>query len=262
MMHIFNRMSALPMALLFLGGFALFASIAVLVVQKWLPWLHLDHAFTEYGQIFGGAIGTMFALVYALVTIAVWQNYDRVNAGVAEEAKSLHNIYSYLEAYPLAVRDPVRRQLRAYLQEVIQVEWPSLAEGRQDPVAGRLIGAIEWRLATYKPASLGELALHQEVLAQLSLCRGQRYDRIQAGSAYLDLSMWVSLWIGSVILLVFCSAWRMPSRRQHLFLTGALGGSLGIIFFLMLAYNHPFVGPGAIGPGPLQHLMENHWRME
>ena len=31
--------------------------------------------------------------------------------------------------------------------------------------------------------------------------------------------------------------------------------SLGVVFFLLLTYNHPFVGPEAIGPAPFQALL-------
>lgn len=259
MLHLASNLSASSLAFLILTLFIGLAALLVVVTRRFLPWIQVDRENTDFGQIFGGAIGTMFALVFALVTIAVWQNYDRVDAGVGDEANCIHNIYRYLESYPPEMRDSSRVLLQSYLKEVIQVEWPSMKDGRQDPMAHQLITQLNTKIAAYRPANLGDAALHQEVLAQVSRYRALRHDRLKAGVAYLDTCMCISLVGGSLILLVFCSAWRMPSLRQHIFMASALGGSLGMIFFLMLAYNHPFAGPGAIGPDAFQALLDNHW---
>jgi hypothetical protein len=161
------------------------------VGHRCFSWLAFARETTDFGQIFGGAIGTMFALVFAMVTVAVWQNYDRVQNGVGDEANCIHNIFRYLESYPPEVRGGARTLLQAYLKEVIEVEWPLMKEGRRDPVAHRLITDLNARITSYRPT--------------------------------------------------------------------ALGASLGIIFFIMLAYNHPFAGPAAITSEPFKYLLENHW---
>jgi len=233
-------------------GFSGLAAAMPPLVRRWLPWLQVDREYSDFGQIFGGAIGTMFALVFALVTIANWQNYDRVANDVASEANCLHNIDRYLDFYPPALRDPAKGLIRAYLGRLVQNEWPLLAKGGEDPEARRLITEFDVRLAGYRPATLGELPLHQEMLTQVSVYRTLRHGRLDAGRAYLDAGMWVSLAIGSATLLGFGSVWRVPDRRQHLILMLALGASLGVVFFLLLTYNHPFKGPEAIGPAPFQ----------
>jgi len=204
----------------------------------------------------------MFALVFAMVTVAVWQNYDRVSSAVGEEANCIHNIYRYLETYPPDLRDGTRVLLQAYLKAVIETEWPLMKRGQEDPEAHRLITEVNARLSAYRPATLGELPLHQEVLAQVSRYRGLRHDRVRSGVAYLDTTMWISLALGSGILLAFCSVWHMPNLKQHIMMVSALGASLGIIFFLMMAYNHPFAGPAAIDAGPFKNLLAQHWGMD
>jgi len=254
MIDLVNRLSALPTALLLVGTFMALALAAVLAVRKWAPWARFEPETAAVGQIFGTAIGTMFALVFAMVTVAVWQNYDRVALGVAAEANCMHNLYHDLDSYPAALRDPAQRQLRSYLRQVVEVEWPALARGGQDPAAHRLITDFDRTLTAHRPAAAGELPLHQEALAELSRYRGLRQDRIRAGTSYLDPCMWISLGIGSAILLLFCSCWWTRSLRQHLLMATALGASLGTIFFLMLAYNHPFAGPSLITPEPFRQL--------
>ena len=254
-----DLLPVIPFALLLVGLFVALALVVVLAVRRFCPWAQFERGNADLGQIFGTVIGTLFALVFAMVTVAVWDNYDRTALEVVAEANCLANVYHALDAYPPALAGPAQRQLRAYLQQVIEVEWPAQRRGGQDPVAHQLIAGLDRTLAGYRPPAPGELALHQQTLALLAQYRNLRQDRIRAGSAYLDAPMWISLAIGTGILLLFASLWRMPSLRQHLLLAGALGASLGTIFFLMLAYNHPFAGPGAIAPAPFRQLLELRW---
>jgi hypothetical protein len=209
--------------------------------------------------MFGSAIGTLFALVFALVTIAVWNNYDHVNAAVGAEANALHNIYRDLESYPTGFRQPVQALLRAYVKEVVEVEWPMLPDGKEDLKARQLLAEIGTRIASFRPAALGDLPLQEDLLAQLSTCRSLRDDRIRASTNYLDTPMWISLVAGSLILLCFCAIWRMPALHHQLMLCSAMGASLAVLFFLMMAYNNPFTHPAAIQPTPLQDLLDHDW---
>ena len=248
--------------LLATGVLAAFISLAVgsvLAVHRFCPKARIGQESTDFGQMFAGAIGTMFALVFALVTIAVWGSYDKVSNGISDEANCIHNIYRYLESYPQEVRKPTRGLLRAYLKEVVEVEWGKLQQGGEDPEAHRLITEIMGKLTAYRPSSMAELPLHGEVLTQVSKYRALRHDRLRAAVPYLDSSMWISLIAGSLILLGFCSVWQMPSLKHHLIMAGALGASLGVIFYLMLVYNHPFQQPGAVDAAPLLDLLEHHW---
>ena len=101
-----GHLPALPLALLLVGLFAALALGTVLGVRRFCPWLQFAQATAGLGQIFGTAIGTLFALVFAMVTMAVWENYDRAVLGVAAEANCLGNLYHQLDAYPAAVAGP------------------------------------------------------------------------------------------------------------------------------------------------------------
>jgi hypothetical protein len=247
-----------------LGGLILLAFVAVsvatlLVVRRWFPWLMIEEPCENVGTIFGTAIGTTFALVFALVTIAVWQNYDRVANAVGEEASTIHNIYRYLDAYPPDLRNPTQQLMRAYLKRMIDQEWPQLVKGLEDPETHRLITDINARLVAYRPTGPGDMPLHSEMLAQISSYRSLRHGRLQSSKAYVDASMWICLILGSLTLMVFCSIFRSGDRRQMLIMTVTLGCSLGVVFFLLMAYNHPFAGPEAITAAPFQALLDNNW---
>jgi len=233
----------------------------VLLVYRLSPRWSVREDTADFGQLVGGPIGNVFALVFALVTLAIWQNYDRVGGQVSEEAATLHNIYRTLEAYPAEVRDPARAQLKAYVRRVVDEEWKRLAtvdEGDQDDEAHRMVTDMNAGLVAYRPKTLGELPIHQALLTEIGRARVLRHSRLEAGRAYMDDGMWICLDLGGLILLAYCCFWRLGSMREHLLMAMTLGASLGLVFFLMILYNHPFAGPAAISPAPFQALLK-HW---
>ena len=87
-----------PFALLLVGLFVALAVLVALAVRRFCPWAQFDRGTADLGQIFGTAIGTLFALVFAMVTVAVWDNYDRTALVVTAEANCLANLYHDLDA--------------------------------------------------------------------------------------------------------------------------------------------------------------------
>jgi hypothetical protein len=255
------KLGLYPLAGLLVGVFLLLTVGGVFLSYRLMPRSAIREETADFGQLVGGPIGNVFALVFALVTIAIWQNYDRVESQVSEEAAAIHNIYRNLDPYPAALRDPARALLKTYVHRVITDEWQHLAsveEGDEDEEAHRLITDFNATLVAYRPRNLGEVPLHQVLLSEIDRARGLRHGRLEAGRAYMDAGMWICLDLGSVILLAYCCFWRLSDRREHLLLASALGASLGLVFFLMLIYNHPFAGPAAISPAPFRALLE-HW---
>jgi hypothetical protein len=255
------RLGLYPLAALLVGVFVLIAVAGVLIAHRLLPRYAFRESSADFGQLVSGPIGNVFALVFALVTIAIWQNYDRVGAQVSEEAAAIHNIYRNLDSYPAQVRDPARSQLKTYVRRVIADEWPHLAsidEGDEDEEAHRLITDLNASLEAYRPQAQGEVPLHQVLLTEVGRARVLRHGRLEAGRPYMDAGMWLCLDLGALIMLAFCCFWHLSDRREHLLMASALGACLALVFFLMLIYNHPFAGPAAISPAPFQSLLD-HW---
>jgi hypothetical protein len=256
------KLGLFEMAGLLVGVFVLLAVAGVFFAHRLPSRFTIREDTSGFGQLVSGPIGNVFALVFALVTIAIWQNYDAVSGRVSEEAAALHNIYRSLDAYPAQVRDPARTRLKAYVNRVATEEWQHLAsvdEGDEDEEAHRLITEANEGMVAYQPRNLGEVPLHQVLLTEIGRARSLRHARLEAGKAYMDTGMWVCLDMGAMILLFFCCFWRLSNRREHLFMAIALGASLGLVFFLMIIYNHPFAGPTAISPSPFQALLKN-WK--
>ena len=247
----------LALAIIFL---AVIASVAALLFfRRLLPRLRFGPDSSDMGAMYGGAIGTIFSLIFALVIVADWQNYDKMSASVDAEVNVLDNLHQRFESLPPALRGQAQTGLAAYVNRVVEVEWPQMEEKGRDPGAGRMLADLTSLLLQHQPPSLGDQAARQDMLHLLAQARSLRQDRVKGCVAYLDRPMWISLTTGSVILLGFACLMQMSSLRQHIIMQATLGASIGVVFYLLLIYDQPFLGPGAISPTAMKELPTHVW---
>lgn len=259
MVNFYNQLTEGTLAILvMIISVALFTG-ALWIYKRFLPTVKMEPGNGDIAQIYAGAIGTVFALIFAFVIIAVWQNFDHLSNIVAQEANVLNNIYRNLDAYPPAFKDPVQKELQAYVQQVVEVEWPNMSSLGADPLADQGINRLSQQITTYRPPSPGEVPLQDLMIQLVTQNRTLRNDRLRGSAPYLDRSMWVSLDLGCAILLFFSCILAMPSKRQHYLLNGVLGGSMGLVYYLLFIYNYPMQGPGHITPAALQVLQKEVW---
>ncbi|MBT8568199.1 DUF4239 domain-containing protein [Polynucleobacter paneuropaeus] len=55
-------------------------------------------------------MGVVFSLIFAFITVLVWQNYNNVSDATFKEASKLNNIYCLLSALPPEI-DRAEKQL-------------------------------------------------------------------------------------------------------------------------------------------------------
>jgi hypothetical protein len=206
MFQLYTHLTEASLALLVIAVSVALSAVSLWLFDRIMPRLRLQEGSDQLGQIYGGAIGTIFALIFALVTIAVWQNYDNLEAGVGQEANILNNLHRNLEELPAARREPALAKLTAYVDRVVTVEWPLMASGRPDPGAAGLLAELDAMLRRHPAARLDEFPAQQERLQLLDQNWNLHRNRIQADTSCLDPAMWLTLWIGSGFLLFFCSS--------------------------------------------------------
>ncbi len=250
--------SAFTLLLLVMILFILTGLVMLFVVQKYFTKLHFSgHA--EFGEIFGNTISIIFGFILAFITISVWQSYNNVSDTLSKEANTLFNIYRTIEAYPPEIRDAGKKQLIIYVHEVINTEWDSLAKSQYDLRAYKALMSFHDLIIHFVPKNNGEIAAHQEELRLLSSYRELRRNRVENAKSLIDQPMWIALIASAVLFLFFSSLFKMRSLRIHATMITLLSISISLIFYLLLIYNNPFIGPSALQPEPFQKLLDYYW---
>lgn len=251
----FSLMFNIPESLILV--LALFLASALLIffiVHKYLAFLAIDD--TGHSAIFSFAIGTIFGLTLAFITVSTWQNYNRINSVVVQEATTLTTIYRNLDAFQPGIRDAGAKLLKTYVGNVIAVEWPSMATKQFDDHNFTNFHQFQLLILHHNPINNAELVTQQEELRLISEYYKLRLDRITSSRAALDSSMVLTLGLGAFIFIFYQSLYSIPKMRHHILMISLLSLVLGLIFFLILSYNTPFSGPNAIQPNEFHKILE------
>ncbi len=214
---------------------------------------------SQYAGYIYNAMGVVFSLVFAFVTVLAWQNYNGVSDAIAKEAGALNNIYRVLSAFPPEIERTGQAKLKTYVNTVIEEEWPLLSKDQFSVKAYKQLLDIEHLAIQIKPQNMGESNAHQQLLSLTLQAIELRRSRIYNAHFSLAPPAWIGL-IGSLmVFLVFSCLFQMKSKRIHVLLIFFLSSTVvGILYFLVL-FIHPFLGPMAIGPEPFINLLKLSW---
>lgn len=260
MSYIYIPMLSIPFTLLLvLATFLAGALIIFFLVQKYLSFLTIED--TSHATIFSFAIGTVFGLTLAFITVSTWQNYNRLNSIVMQEATNLTTIYRTLDAFQPALRDKSTQLITSYVEKVITKEWPLMAQSQFNDQYFADFHQFQLLMLRHNPANNAELIAQQEELRLISEYYKLRIERITTSKAALDYSMTLTLCLGAFIFILYHSLYAMPKRRDHIVMISLLAISLGLIYFLIVCHNTPFSGPNAIQPDELKRILEL-WKID
>ncbi len=213
-----------------------------------------------YAGYIYNAMGVIYSILFAFITVLVWQSYNNVADSVAKEANHLNNMYRLYAAFPPEFEQSGKQALRKYTITVIKDEWPLLKNDQFSEEAYKQLVALEDDLIKYQPQNPGQINAHQLLLRLTSEYAELRRDRIYNAKFALGHPAWLGLISSSFIFLFFSCLFKMQSKRIHILLIIFLAATVaGAVYFLIL-YIHPFMGPMAIPPDPLQRLLDLSWR--
>lgn len=255
MIYLSNLSEASLLIILLIASTAL-SLLCFFLIQKYCTWLSLGDD-GIFGTIFANTMPTLVGFVFAFVTVAAWQNYNSVSDTVSKEAHTLFNLYQIMDAYPGEAKEAGQAELIQYAKIVIEQEWPILNKQQFDLNAFKSLDRIKNIFVNHKPSNFEGTAIHNEGLSLLSDYTDLRRNRIESAKSFLAKPMWAALIISAILLILFSALFKTKNIRIHAVMIALVGGSLGVMFFLLVIYNNPFWGPSAIQPTPFEKMLES-----
>jgi hypothetical protein len=188
-------------------------------------------------------VGVLYALVLGIVLVSVWEGRDDAQASVQTEASSLNQISVLAKAIPSPSGPLIQRDVQAYANIVVNVEWPEMAAHQPLSSAGwtsltDLTNAIE----AYQPATAVQQNISAEALSQLSSVYDARHSRQQESADGLSPILWIGLILGGILTIVFVFCFGVERSGNHLTMVMGLTGLVGFLVVMVFELNHPFSG--------------------
>lgn len=205
---------------------------------------------------FGGAgFNLFYGLLLGLLTVAAYQNNERVQQAILAEATAIGSLYAGMRSYPEPVQSEVQALLRDYVLFTIHADWEAHREGQILDGGDHRAEVIRQRLAAFEPRSDGQIVLHAAMIGSYQEFTKARQGRLAGVITEIPDVLWYAVLVGALVSVILFVMLKMRLRQQ--FLLGTITSFfLGVILFVIVSLDDPLRGEKGLGPDPLVLLWE------
>ncbi len=186
-------------------------------------------------------------LLLGLLTVAAYQNLERVRESITNEATSLGSLYAQIAAYPEPIRSEVKWLMRDYTLYTIYEEWPAHRQGEILNGGFNRADAIRRSLSQFEPETERERVIHYQAMASFQEFSTERQKRLTGVTTEIPAVLWYAVIVGAGInmfLLVLLKMRVLP----HFVLGSIIAFFLGVILFVIVTLDRPLRGPSGLSP--------------
>ncbi len=225
----------------------------LLVFREVAPMGELHEAANELGNYLQ-TVGGIYAVLLAFVVYVVWGQFNEARMYVEREATALVDVHRTVSGLPSHSRSAIQRELREYVDAVLNQEWRAMAAGDEETLerVGELLDHVWVQIHSCKPLSDCQHTIYGEVLSRFNELTDLRTSRLSASRARIPLAMTILLYtgglltVGSVYLLAIEHLW------LHALVTAALAGAIAHILFLIRDLDNAFAGDWQVSKAPFE----------
>ena len=248
---------------LVVGGTCLVALAGLELVQRLVPASSRQPHNDVAGFIYA-ALGVIYAVLIALVVIAVWEEYEVASVTVELESNATAEIFWLAHRFPEPEGTHLQELARSYAEEVIHNEWPLMEQGQAPlmtqtqgtPAGWTLIDEIRANLQEFQPQTKADEQLYAEGLDQVQRLADARRMRLVAAEEGVPAVLWGVLIFGGVAAIGFTYLFGLENTWAHRLMVVTLATVIGLVLFTIGALEHPFSGGARIGTGAFELILE------
>ncbi len=242
----FSFISGLVLTIVIVG----FSLLGLLVARKWHgDDLQSQHEITDpYSQI----VAMLFAVLIGFMVADAMQRFTTAKQTVQQEASSLGNVFRLSDGLPDSNCHKLRELCTQYAQEVIDDEWPMLAN-KQDSLKAWTIYKELWKTCTeFEPTSERQSNAQNQLLESMMSLGDSRRLRVEALHNGLPAVLWAVLVIGGIATIIFTYFFAARSMKVQIMMVGIVSLVVCLNLFLLATYDDPFSGDVMVTPSAFE----------
>jgi hypothetical protein len=196
-----------------------------------------------------------YALLVGLLTVAAYQNKERVEQAILAEAAAVGTLYSAMDSYPEPLRSEVKSMLRDYVLFTVHKDWPAHRQGEILDGGSNRANAMRQRLAGFEPANVSQEIVHRETFRAFQDFGAARQLRLNGVITRIPAVLWYAVLVGAVINLLILILFRIR-LVAHLVLGTISAFFLGVVLFVIVVLDDPLKGDSGLPPMPFEQLWD------
>ncbi len=251
------------LAVLFAAVFVGSMILGILLVKPILR-LFVGRGDPTINQSIGSATATFslfYALLAGLLTVAAYQNRERIQQHILAEANSVGVLYATMQAYPEPTRSEVQAMLRDYVLFTIHRDWEAHRTGDYLNGGTNRADALSAKLAGFVPDTPAMQAVHAETLRAMGGFMTARQNRLSGTNTGIPPVLWYAVLAGAVLNLLIIALLRMRPIA-HILLGTISAFYLGVVLFVITILDDPLRGTAGLEPVAFERLWERQMRWD
>jgi hypothetical protein len=226
-------------AILVVVGISALAAALVFPLEKLIPATRRQPHNEVVGFVYA-VMGVFYAVLLALVVVAVWDTLGEAQSNTFTEASALYQLDLYGHSLPQPQHAELEALAKQYAMTVINIEWPDLARQQSSPQARALYRQLLFLVEAQQPTAPAAVARYQQALDVVTELGDARRERIDQATEGIPGLLWVALILGAVITVGFAYFFGMKSAAAHAIVMFCL--TLLVTSLLLVSYelDYPF----------------------
>lgn len=221
--------------------------LGLVFARRWMTATNLktQHDISDpYSQF----VAMLFAVLLGFMVADAMQRFGDARKTVQQEASALGNVYRLAEGLENSQRDKIRTLCKNYATEVVNDEWPKLANRQDSPRAWEVYKQLWSTCTTYEPVTQRQSNAQQLLLSAMESVGDNRRLRVEALHAGLPAELWFVLILGGASTVVFTYFFGAESLKIQIVMVGIVSLVICLNLFLLVTYDDPFSGDVMVTP--------------
>ena len=205
-------------------------------------------------SILMGIMAVFLGVMLSFLIVTAWSIYSRGQLDNQKEAEVLYILFEIVSTLPNT--EDAQALIIAYLEYVINVEFPAISKGEVPPEGQMFIQDIQRALYEYEPQDPQQTILYQKSIQLEDVVVDLRINRIILATTGLNTIIWWVTVIDS-ILIIFMSWFLTCANIFHYLVVTVIAIYVGAGLFAILILSNPFRTTGGITAAPFEEVLED-----
>jgi hypothetical protein len=202
-------------------------------------------------------LGTTYAVILGFMLYTEWTTFSAATLNVNLEASNLRNMFRLSEGLPDQQRARLEGQLHAYVDAVLNEDWPLMSRGEM-PENSHLINEEMWKtLMSMKVATISESTAEDHALSELANLTDHRRTRLLQSVTRLPAVFWCVLLVGGVLTMISVSMFGSVNPRLHAIQVCSLTLLVTLVMLAIADVDRPYQGWVHISDYPFRRAQQN-----
>lgn len=239
-------------AIIIIGLVVTFSIAGGLLFHRYVPKADLIAHNDIAGFVFA-VVGVLYAVLLAFLAVGAWERLQNAEQRTYEEAARLAVVYRKCDIFPEG--HLLRSELRSYVREIIDQEYPLMLHGGRDYSARAMSEHIAYQIRHLPVQTMSQQDNHSAMVTSMDEAMVDRDSRVALAALGIGNFLWTVLIAGGMLTILFSYLFAYRSLPLLIAIVGLLAAMVGLVLYLIAAVDYPFRGEVRVGPEAFENAL-------